>query len=76
MHFVKKVIESNTLRRKTLTLFLFILVLATCAAYIDWPGNPGLHIAWLGIHHPLQVKQGLDLQGGVRVLLVPDPTRQ
>jgi preprotein translocase subunit SecD len=75
IRLVKKVIESNTLRRRTLTLFLFILVLAACAAYIDWPSNPGLHIAWLGIHHPLQVKQGLDLQGGVRVLLVPDPTQ-
>jgi preprotein translocase subunit SecD len=75
IRLVKKLIESNTLRRRTLTLFLFILVLAACAAYIDWPGNPGLHIAWLGIHHPLQVKQGLDLQGGVRVLLVSDPTQ-
>jgi preprotein translocase subunit SecD len=63
------------MRQRTLTRFLFILVLAACVAYIDWPGNPGLHIAWLGIHHPLQVRQGLDLQGGVRVLLVPDPTQ-
>ena len=63
------------LRRKTLTVFLFILLLAGCAAYIDWPDNPGLHIDWLGLHHPLQVKQGLDLQGGIRVLLEPDPAQ-
>ncbi len=63
------------MQRRTLTLFLFILVLTACAAYIIWPHNPGLHIDWLGIHHPLQVKQGLDLQGGVRVLLVPDPAQ-
>ena len=63
------------MHRKTLTLLLFILVLAGCAAYIDWPNNPGLHIGWLEIHHPLAIKQGLDLQGGIRVLLEPDPTQ-
>src|SRR5712691_2543760 len=63
------------MQRRTLILFLCILVLAACATYISWPNNPGLHAGWLGIHHPLQVKQGLDLQGGVRVLLVPDPTQ-
>src|SRR5437588_3632009 len=63
------------MHRRTLTVLLFILVLTACAAYIDWPSNPGLHIGWLGIHHPLQVRQGLDLQGGVRVLLVPDPAQ-
>jgi preprotein translocase subunit SecD len=63
------------MQRRTLTLFLCILVLTACALYIDWPNNPGLHINWLGIHHPLQVRQGLDLQGGVRVLLVPDPAQ-
>jgi len=63
------------MQRRTLTFFLGILVLAACAVYINWPHNPGLHVNWLGIHHPLQVKQGLDLQGGVRVLLVPDPAQ-
>src|SRR5712691_115301 len=63
------------MQRRTLILFLCILVLAACATYISWPNNPGLHAGWLGIHHPLQVKQGLDLQGGVRVLLVPDPAQ-
>ncbi len=63
------------MRKKTITLLLFILVLAGCAAYIDWPNNPGVHIGWLGIDHPLQVKQGLDLQGGVRILLEPDPAQ-
>ena len=63
------------MQRKTVVLFLCILVLAASAGYINWPGNPGLYIGWLGISHPLQVKQGLDLQGGVRVLLVPDPAQ-
>src|SRR5437667_10845006 len=63
------------MQRRTLTLFLFILVLTAGAAYIIWPHNSGLHVDWLGIHHALQVKQGLHLQGGVRVLLVSDPAQ-
>lgn len=63
------------MQRTTVKILLFILLLAGCAAYIDWPQNPGLHIGWLGIHHPLAVRQGLDLQGGVRILLEPDPAQ-
>jgi preprotein translocase subunit SecD len=63
------------MQRRTLVLLLLILVLAGGAVYTVYPNNSGLHIGWLGIHHPLQVKQGLDLQGGVRVLLVPDPAQ-
>ena len=61
------------MRRGTITLLLLILALAACAAYIDWPNNPGIHI--LGIDNSLQVKEGLDLQGGVSALLVPDPSQ-
>jgi len=61
------------MRRGTLSALLFILLIAACAAYIDWPNNPGLHVSWLGINNGLTIHQGLDLQGGVRVLLVPDP---
>jgi preprotein translocase subunit SecD len=63
------------MQRRTLLLLLLILVLTGGALYTVYPNNSGLHIGWLGIHHQLQVKQGLDLQGGVRVLLVPDPAR-
>src|SRR5437868_8198588 len=63
------------MQRKTLALLLFILVIAGCAAYTDWPHNPGLQIDWLGIHHPLKARLGLDLQGGVRVLLEPEQTQ-
>ncbi len=63
------------MRRGTLLLLLLIILLGAGAAYVDWPNNPGLHISWLGIDTPLTVKQGLDLQGGVRVLLVPDPAQ-
>ncbi len=60
------------MRRGTLTLLLFIIVLAICSAYIDWPTDPHWSIGSFTLPHPA-VKQGLDLQGGVRVVLVPTP---
>ena len=62
------------MRRGTLTLLLFIILLAAAAIYIDVPNTPGIHIPALGIDNSLQPKLGLDLQGGVRALLVPDGT--
>ncbi|HET9918537.1 MAG TPA: protein translocase subunit SecD [Ktedonobacteraceae bacterium] len=65
------------MRRGTLTLLLLIIALAACAAYVDWPNNPGLNIGWLGINvKQFPVKEALDLQGGVRVLLIPDPSKK
>ncbi len=61
------------MRRGTLTLLLFIILLAAAAVYIDLPNTPGIHI--LGIDNSLQPKLGLDLQGGVSALLVPDPNQ-
>jgi preprotein translocase subunit SecD len=60
------------MRQGTLTLLLFIIVLALCSAYIDWPTDPHWSIGSFTLPHPA-VKQGLDLQGGVRVVLVPAP---
>jgi preprotein translocase subunit SecD len=60
------------MRRGTLALLLFIILLGACAIYIDLPNTPGIHIPVLGINYTPQVKLGLDLQGGVRALLVPD----
>ena len=61
------------MRRGTLTLLLFIILLAAFAVFIDLPNTPGIHI--LGINYTPQVKLGLDLQGGVSALLVPDPAQ-
>src|SRR5258708_3654259 len=63
------------MQRRTLTLFLVILVLAGCTIYIDWPNNPGLHFGWLGIPHWLEVKLGMDRKGGVQELRGPDRTQ-
>ncbi len=60
------------MRRGTLVLLLFIILLGACAIYIDLPKTPGIHIPALGINNSLETKLGLDLQGGVRALLVPN----
>src|SRR6266516_3670931 len=60
------------MRRGTLALLLFIILLGACAIYIDLPNTPGLHIPFLGINNSLQRKLGFDLQGGVSALLVTD----
>ncbi len=62
------------MRRGTLTLLFFIILLAVGASYvIFWPNNDGgkANTTFHGIPNPFIFKEGLDLQGGVRVLLVP-----
>ncbi len=50
--------------------FVFILLIIAAAAWILLPENPGIHIAsW---EKDFKVVQGLDLQGGLRVLLEAD----
>ncbi len=62
------------MRRGTLTLLFFILLLAVGAAYVVfWPAKGANGQAFHGIPNPFAYRQGLDLQGGVRVLLVPAP---
>ena len=61
------------MRRGNLSILIFIILLAVGVAYIDLPNTPGIHI--LGINNPLQWKLGLDLQGGVSALLVPDKSQ-
>src|SRR5215467_1717440 len=62
------------MRRGTLVLLLFIVLLAVSSAYINWPKDPHWSVLGVALPHP-GIKQGLDLQGGVRVLLVPDPAQ-
>src|SRR5258708_3917662 len=59
------------MRRGTLSLLLFIIILAAAAGYVAWPNNPGLHIPGLNYSNSFQPKLGLDLQGGVSVQLKP-----
>ncbi|HTI14538.1 MAG TPA: protein translocase subunit SecD [Dictyobacter sp.] len=56
------------MRRGTLILLLFIILLAVGASYVDfWPnGKPHY-----GITNPFTVSQGLDLEGGTTIMLEP-----
>ena len=61
-------------RNLTLTLVL-VLVIAAFAAWVAWPGNPGINVRLgaLVIERDVRVVQGLDLQGGIQVLLEAAP---
>ena len=65
----------DTMRNsRSIILFVLIIVLAAIALYIVVPGGPGLHISVgkINIQRDFEIKQGLDLQGGVQVLLEAD----
>ena len=47
-----------------------ILILVVAALWVVWPANPGIHIG--SFDQPIRVVRGLDLQGGLRVLLEAD----
>lgn len=48
---------------------VIILLIVLFAGWVVWPDNPGIHSEALGIEQNIEVHQGLDLQGGSRVLL-------
>jgi preprotein translocase subunit SecD len=62
------------LREKNTTLLAGIVILAIVLIWIDLPDNPGIHIHWgsINMDKDIQVHQGLDLQGGLQVLLEAD----
>jgi len=47
-----------------------ILLLVVLALWVVWPANPGVHLG--SFDQPIEVVRGLDLQGGLRVLLEAD----
>ncbi|MBI2845469.1 MAG: protein translocase subunit SecD [Chloroflexi bacterium] len=59
---------------KTLNSFLFIIFLALLAFWVDLPDHPGIHIRFgdFVLDRDVDLRQGLDLQGGLQVLLVAD----
>ncbi|TMC92221.1 MAG: hypothetical protein E6J22_09875, partial [Chloroflexi bacterium] len=63
------------MRRGTLFLLLIIVLMAVGAAFVDFWPNSTTGKTWHGINNPYGIKLGLDLQGGVSVLLVPDPAK-
>ena len=52
------------------TRAIVILLLVIVALWVVWPANTGIHIG--DFDQPIRVVRGLDLQGGLRVLLEAD----
>ncbi|MFO7919136.1 MAG: protein translocase subunit SecD [Anaerolineae bacterium] len=62
------------MRQRDKRLLVLIVIVAAFAAWVAWPGNPGIHLR-LGntrFERDLDLRLGLDLQGGMRVLLEAD----
>jgi protein-export membrane protein SecD len=63
------------MKSRNIILFVVILVVTLGTIYVDLPKSPGIHIG--KFNRDFAIKQGLDLQGGLQVLLEVDmPTDQ
>lgn len=62
------------MQTRTLVLLGLILVLALTAAWLALPRNPGIHVNLgpLKINRDVEYRRGLDLQGGLQVVLAAD----
>ena len=59
------------MRQRTFSVLAAIIVLTGIALWIALPSNPGIHLHFWGINfdRDIKISQGLDLQGGIQVLL-------
>ena len=62
------------MRERNVALLVGVIILALAAIWVDLPTNPGLHIHLgpINFDRDIRVHQGLDLQGGMQVLLEAD----
>jgi len=62
------------MQQRDVTLLMVIVILVAICAWVVWPGNPGLHIHQgpINIDRDIKVHQGLDLQGGMQIVLEAD----
>jgi len=60
--------------RSNLSILVGIVLLTAAVIWVDLPANPGIHldVGPIHIHRGISVHQGLDLQGGLQVLLEAD----
>ena len=60
--------------QRNLRWLIVIAAITLVAAFIDWPNNPGLHfqVAGIKVDRDFTVHEGLDLQGGMQVMLEAD----
>jgi len=63
------------MQQRDMTLLMLIVILVGVTVWIVWPSNPGLHIRLgpVSLDRDIRVHRGLDLQGGVQVVLEADP---
>ncbi len=55
------------MRKRSYILLVLIILLALAAGWVDLPTNTGLHLG--PINRNIQIHEGLDLQGGLQVVL-------
>jgi preprotein translocase subunit SecD len=62
------------MQQRDLTLLMVIIILTAFAVWVVWPNNPGLsiHLGPINIDRDIRVHRGLDLQGGMQVVLQAD----
>jgi len=62
------------MRQRDITLLMLIVLLTAIAVWVVWPGNPGLRfqLGPIRLDRDIQVYRGLDLQGGMQVVLEAD----
>lgn len=60
-------------RRNVWITFILVLLLAGAAGLVDWPKTPGLKFG--GIQRDLNVRLGLDLQGGTSLVYQADMSK-
>ncbi|MCD6518795.1 MAG: protein translocase subunit SecD [Anaerolineae bacterium] len=62
------------MKQRDVRLLVLIIIVAAFAAWVAWPGNPGIHlrIGEKRIDREIKLHLGLDLQGGMQVLLEAD----
>jgi len=66
--------EKLRMQQRDIRLLVLIVVIAALAAWVSWPTNPGLHVRigdWK-LDRDIEIVQGLDLQGGMQILLEAD----
>lgn len=62
------------MRASTFRLLVLVLVIAAFAFWVAWPTNNQINLTPIGINYvrDIPVREGLDLQGGIQVLLQAD----
>jgi preprotein translocase subunit SecD len=70
--------QENCMQQRTAYPLVLIFLLAIAAIWVDMPDNPGIHIDFAGIRIDREIRllEGLDLQGGLQVILQAKETAE